>query len=250
MDTQDEVVTKSEPVKAKPRTRNGNGNRGQRNGNGGANFLEHENELGQCYSALLGYRNGDFTARLPHTWSGTLGKIAEVRNEIMISSARRAGETSRISRVVGAEGKLRERFSSAGLVGGWADEIASLNRLIDDLVSPTAEVTRAVGAVAKGDLAQSIALDRDGRPLEGEFLTSAKLVNTMIEQLSVFASEVPRGARSWRRRQARRPSSGERRQRRVEGSDRERQLDGQQLDRPGAQYIRGDDCRGQRRLVA
>ena len=195
MDPQDQVVTKNKPVKAKPKSRNGNGNRGHGNGNGGGNFLEHENELGQCYSALLGYRNGDFTARLPHTWSGTLGKIADVVNEIMISSARRASETSRISRVVGEEGKLRERFSSAGLVGGWADEIASLNRLIDDLVSPTAEVTRAVGAVAKGDLAQSIALDRGGRPLEGEFLTSAKLVNTMIEQLSVFASEVTRVAR-------------------------------------------------------
>ncbi len=195
MDTQDKLVTKSAPVKAKPKSRNGKGNRGQRNGNGGANLLEHEIELGQCYSALLGYRNGDFTARLPHTWSGPLGKIAEVMNEIMISSARRASETSRISRVVGEEGKLRERFSSAGLFGGWADEIASLNRLIDDLVSPTAEVTRAVGAVAKGDLTQSIALYRDGRPLEGEFLTSAKLVNTMIEQLSVFASEVTRVAR-------------------------------------------------------
>ncbi|MGZ8498820.1 MAG: HAMP domain-containing protein, partial [Candidatus Binatia bacterium] len=195
MDTQDKLVTKSAPVKAKPKSRNGTGNGGRRYGNRAVNLLEHEIELGQCYSALLGYRNGDFTARLPHTWSGPLGKIAEVMNEIMISSARRASETSRISRVVGEEGKLRERFSSAGLFGGWADEIASLNRLIDDLVSPTAEVTRAVGAVAKGDLAQSIALYRDGRPLEGEFLTSAKLVNTMIEQLSVFASEVTRVAR-------------------------------------------------------
>ncbi|MGZ9271653.1 MAG: HAMP domain-containing protein, partial [Candidatus Binatia bacterium] len=143
MDTQDKLVTKSAPVKAKPKSRNGTGNGGRRNGNGAVNLLEHEIELGQCYSALLGYRNGDFTARLPHTWSGPLGKIAEVMNEIMISSARRASETSRISRVVGEEGKLRERFSSAGLFGGWADEIASLNRLIDDLVSPTAEVTRA-----------------------------------------------------------------------------------------------------------
>ena len=69
MDTQDKVVTKSQPVKAKPKTRNGKGNRGQRSGNGEVNFPEHENELGQCYSALLGYRNGDFTARLPHTWT-------------------------------------------------------------------------------------------------------------------------------------------------------------------------------------
>src|SRR5437762_2081116 len=67
--------------------------------------------------------------------------------------------------------------------------------LIDDLVWPTTEVTRAVGAVAKGDLGQSMALEVDGRPLEGEFLRSAKLVNKMIDQLSVFTSEVTRVAR-------------------------------------------------------
>ena len=83
----------------------------------------------------------------------------------------------------------------AGVTGGWADEVAAINTLIDDLVWPTTEVTRAVGAVAKGDLGQSMALEVDGRPLEGEFLRSAKLVNNMIDQLSVFTSEVTRVAR-------------------------------------------------------
>ena len=80
-------------------------------------------------------------------------------------------------------------------MGGWADDISALNTLIDDLVWPTTEVTRAVGAVAKGDLSQAMALDVDGRPLEGEFLRSARLVNKMIDQLSVFSSEVTRVAR-------------------------------------------------------
>jgi HAMP domain-containing protein len=80
-------------------------------------------------------------------------------------------------------------------VGGWADEVAAVNMLIDDLVWPTTEVTRAIGAVAKGDLGQSMALEVDGRLLEGEFLRSAKLVNSMIDQLSVFTSEVTRVAR-------------------------------------------------------
>ena len=79
--------------------------------------------------------------------------------------------------------------------GGWADEVSAINILIDDLVWPTTEVTRAIGAVAKGDLGQSMALEVDGRPLEGEFLRSAKLVNKMIDQLSVFTSEVTRVAR-------------------------------------------------------
>jgi HAMP domain-containing protein/signal transduction histidine kinase/CheY-like chemotaxis protein len=188
---EEQAGVKAEPKRRKAKTAN-NGSNGA---NGHVTAESYAQELGQFYNALLNYRSGQFGTRLPHDWNGTLGKIADVMNEILESGDRRARETARICRLVGEEGKLRERFSFAGLVGGWADEIASLNRLIDDLVSPTAEVTRALGAVAKGDLTQSIALERDGRPLEGEFLTSARLVNTMIEQLSVFASEVTRVAR-------------------------------------------------------
>src|SRR6201988_2450279 len=86
-------------------------------------------------------------------------------------------------------------MSVPGISGGWAEEVAAVNMLIDDLVWPTTEVTRAIGAVAKGDLGQSMALEVEGRPLEGEFLKSAKLVNKMIDQLSVFTSEVTRVAR-------------------------------------------------------
>src|SRR5918996_577868 len=173
-------------------------NRGRAKTNGklnGRDDYEYSAELGQLLNVLMRYRNGDFSARLPNTWIGAVGKMADVMNEILTVSERRASETARICRVVGKEGKLRQRFSLAGLGGGWADEIVSLNTLIDDLVSPTTEVTRAVGAVAKGDLSQSMALEKDGRPLEGEFLRSAKLVNKMIEQLAVFTSEVTRVAR-------------------------------------------------------
>src|SRR5678810_481803 len=72
---------------------------------------------------------------------------------------------------------------------------ASVNTLIDDLLWPTTEVTRALAAVAQGDLLQTVRLDVDGRSLEGEFLRSATIVNTMIRQLGVFTSEVTRVAR-------------------------------------------------------
>ena len=152
-------------------------------------------EVAELIKVLVQYRNGDFSARLPHTWAGSAGYVANLVNDILVISARRASETRRICRVVGKEGKLKQRFSLAGLSGGWADEVSALNKLIDDLASPTTDVTRAVGAVAKGDLSQSMALERDGRPLEGEFLRGAMLLNRMIEQLSVFASEVTRVAR-------------------------------------------------------
>jgi HAMP domain-containing protein/CheY-like chemotaxis protein/signal transduction histidine kinase len=146
-------------------------------------------------AALLRYRDGDFSARMPTDILGVEGKIADVFNGILAVSARRTVETVRVCRMVGKEGKLKERMHVPGAVGGWADDTSALNTLIDDLVWPTTEVTRAVGAVAKGDLSQAMALDVDGRPLEGEFLRSARLVNKMIDQLSVFSSEVTRVAR-------------------------------------------------------
>ena len=96
---------------------------------------------------------------------------------------------------MGKEGRLKQRMSLPGAVGDWAVKADSINTLIDDLVRPTVDVARTIGAVAKGDLSQSVELEVDGRALKGEFLRSAKLVNTMIEQLSVFTSEVTRVAR-------------------------------------------------------
>src|SRR5215471_2675753 len=138
--------------------------------------------------AMLSFRDGDFGVRMPSNLTGVEGKIADAFNDIVTFSDRRAKETVRVSKVVGKEGKLKQRMNVLEGLGGWADEVSAINTLIDDLAWPTTEVTRAVGAVAKGDLGQSMALEVDGRPLEGEFLRSAKLVNKMIDQLSVFTS--------------------------------------------------------------
>src|ERR1051326_1460788 len=146
-------------------------------------------------TAMLSFRDGDFNVRMPSNLLGVDGKIADAFNEIVSFSDCRAKETVRVSNVVGKEGKLRERMNLPGGAGGWGAEVSAINTLIEDLVWPTTEVTRAIGAVAKGDLSQSMALEVDGRPLEGEFLRSAKLVNKMIDQLSVFTSEVTRVAR-------------------------------------------------------
>jgi hypothetical protein len=148
--------------------------------------------------AMIALRDGDFSVRLPPDTVGLNGRLADAFNEIATVTERRARETARVSRMVGKEGKLKQRMAVPGVVGGWADEVAAINMLIDDLVWPTTEVTRAVGAVAKGDLGQAMALEVDGRPLEGEFLRSARLVNKMIDQLSVF---------TWRARWAPRASS-------------------------------------------
>jgi CheY-like chemotaxis protein/HAMP domain-containing protein/signal transduction histidine kinase len=151
--------------------------------------------LGQMLDAMADFRDGTFSTRMPTGLTGMHGKVADLFNEIVTITDRRATEVGRVCRMVGKEGRLRERMLMPGATGLRATEVAAINGLIDDLVSPTIEITRAVGAVAKGDLGQAVSLEVDGRPLEGEFLRSATLVNRMIEQLSVFASEVTRVAR-------------------------------------------------------
>jgi len=155
-----------------------------------------EGEYGQqILQAMLAFRDGDLSQRLPAGWSGVFGKIADAFNDVAALNDRRVRENERVCQAVGKEGKLRQRMSVPGAAGAWADEVSQFNTLVDDLVWPTTEVARTIGAVAKGDLGQSMSLETDGRPLEGEFLRSAKLVNKMIDQLSVFTSEVTRVAR-------------------------------------------------------
>ncbi|WP_410001833.1 HAMP domain-containing protein [Tardiphaga sp. 709] len=150
---------------------------------------------GQLLNAILAFRDGDFSVRLPSNWPGMDGRIAEAFNHSVAYEARISREVARLSDTVGKEGRLKQRITLPGATGGWAEKVDSINTLLDDLVRPTTEVARTIGAVAKGDLGQSMELEVDGRPLKGEFLRSAKLVNTMIEQLSVFTSEVTRVAR-------------------------------------------------------
>ncbi|MDP9043721.1 MAG: HAMP domain-containing protein [Pseudomonadota bacterium] len=149
----------------------------------------------QLLAALTGFRDGNFALRLPTDWPDIEGQIAAAFNEAIAHEANISAEVARLSATVGKEGRLKQRMTLPGSRGGWATKVESINTLMDDLVRPTAEIARTIGAVAKGDLGQSMELEVDGRTLKGEFLRSAKLVNTMIDQLSVFTSEVTRVAR-------------------------------------------------------
>ncbi|MCK1641028.1 HAMP domain-containing protein [Bradyrhizobium sp. 157] len=145
--------------------------------------------------ALQAMRAGDFSVRMTGDHLGIEGKIADTFNEIVAANQRMAQQLEHVGQVVGREGKTRQRVKFDLSSGSWADMEGSVNTLIDDLLWPTREVTRAVAAVAQGDLLQTVQLDVDGRPLGGEFLQSATIVNTMIKQLGVFTSEVTRVAR-------------------------------------------------------
>ena len=79
--------------------------------------------------------------------------------------------------------------------GAWAAQSECLNALITDLTAPTQEMARVIGAVAKGDLTQTVSLEANNSPLQGEFLRAGKTFNAMVEQLSTFTAEVTRVAR-------------------------------------------------------
>ncbi len=145
--------------------------------------------------ALQAMRSGDFSVRMSGDYLGIDGKIADTFNEIIAANQRMAQQLELVGQVVGREGKTRQRAKFGLASGSWADMEGSVNTLIDDLLWPTREVTRAVAAVAQGDLLETVKLDVEGRPLRGEFLQSATIVNTMIKQLAVFTSEVTRVAR-------------------------------------------------------
>jgi HAMP domain-containing protein len=154
-----------------------------------------ELDLRDLLRALQAMRDGDFSVRLPGHQVGMAGKIADTFNEIVSSAERLAQELERSGQIVGREGKTRHRMALRGRHGAWNGMERSFNTLVDDLLWPTTEVTRTIAAVAKGDLSQRMQLEVAGRPLEGEFLRSASIVNTMIQQMSVFTSEVTRVAR-------------------------------------------------------
>jgi HAMP domain-containing protein/signal transduction histidine kinase len=152
-------------------------------------------DTGKLLSALIAFKRGDFSARLPEDWIGVPGKIADTFNAIIETNQRMTRELERIGRVVGEEGRITQRASIGEVTNSWADAIGSINNLIGDLVQPTSEMARVIGAVAKGDLSQTMATEIEGRALKGEFLHTAKTVNAMVRQLGAFASEVTRVAR-------------------------------------------------------
>jgi HAMP domain-containing protein len=146
-------------------------------------------------AALNTLKKGDFSVRIPVGETVVGAAIAEAFNDLANLLEHDTWETARIATVVGKEGRITQRANLGAATGAWAARIESINTLTGDLVQPTEEVARVIGAVAKGDLSQRIPLEQSGAPLKGEFLRIGTTVNTMVDQLGSFASEVTRVAR-------------------------------------------------------
>src|SRR5256714_688455 len=145
-------------------------------------------------SVLTAVKRGDFSARMPANWTGSAGRVASTLNEIVEANQRLEREVQRLSKRVGKEGQMkRAPIGDAG--GAWAATLDAINDLIEDLSRPNVEMGRVIRAVAVGDLSQTMPLETDGHRLQGRFLDTAKTVNTLVDQLRLFTSEVTRVAR-------------------------------------------------------
>ncbi|MEO7757848.1 MAG: HAMP domain-containing protein [Dokdonella sp.] len=151
--------------------------------------------LEQLLDAMHAVNTGDFSVQLPIHWDGMAGKLAEQFNDIVSHNRRLAEDLTRVGDKVGRKGQTRQRLMSANRQGAWAGMEQSVNGLIDDLVLPIETMTEAMAGVAKGDLTRTVPLESNGRPLQGEYLRAANIVNRMLDQMTEFSSEVTRVAR-------------------------------------------------------
>ena len=98
-----------------------------------------EPPMSECLTAILQslktMKDGDFSVRLPVSWTGLPGKIADNFNEIVTANEQMAFELKRVGQAVGKEGKTRERIRVEHRRGAWDDMEVSVNTLVEDLVA-------------------------------------------------------------------------------------------------------------------
>ncbi len=152
-------------------------------------------DLQALLDGLRDLRAGEFGVRLARSTHPLMSDIAIAFNDVASRNERMTRELERVSDTVGRQGDMTARVSLEGMTGGWAVGAGALNALVTDLVTPTSEVARVIKAVAAGDLSQKMVLEIDGKSVQGEFLRIGTTVNTMVDQLNAFASEVTRVAR-------------------------------------------------------
>src|SRR5947208_2666673 len=140
--------------------------------------------------ALQSVRLGDFSARLPGDATGVNGKIADTFNEIVASNQRMAQQLEYVGQVVGREGKLGGQAQVREVTGVWRDLTESVNSMASNLTAQVRNIAEVTIAVANGDLSKKITVD-----VRGEILQLKEAINTMVDQLRSFASEVTRVAR-------------------------------------------------------
>jgi methyl-accepting chemotaxis protein len=162
--------------------------------NSTSNSTEGENftpkEMQPLLKAMKKAIAGDFSVRLEE--NNGLGEIATVFNQWVSCNQTFADGISQVGHQVGVEGKLNERLTQSKAKGAWSTSVEAINSLIDNLATPTIEIERVLSAIAKGDLTQKMALEIDGKQLQGQLYAAMATVNDTIDQIKLFTTEVTR----------------------------------------------------------
>jgi len=134
--------------------------------------------------------NGDLTQKITVDVRGEILQIKDVINTMVDQLSSFAAEVTRVAREVGTEGELGGQAAVKGVAGTWKDLTDSVNSMAGNLTAQVRNIAAVTTAVANGDLSKKITV-----PVKGEMLELKNTINTMVDQLNSFASEVTRVAR-------------------------------------------------------
>ena len=134
--------------------------------------------------------NGDLSKKITVDVRGEILQLKETLNTMVDQLNRFAGEVTRVAREVGTEGRLGGQANVPGVAGTWKDLTNSVNSMAGNLTAQVRNIAEVTTAVARGDLSRKITVD-----VKGEILELKNTINTMVDQLNAFASEVTRVAR-------------------------------------------------------
>jgi HAMP domain-containing protein/signal transduction histidine kinase/DNA-binding response OmpR family regulator len=133
---------------------------------------------------------GDLSKKITVTVSGEILLLKETLNTMVDQLRSFAGEVTRVAREVGTEGRLGGQALVPGVAGTWKDLTDSVNSMAGNLTAQVRNIAEVSTAIANGDLSRKITVD-----VRGEILQLKETLNTMVDQLNRFASEVTRVAR-------------------------------------------------------
>lgn len=133
---------------------------------------------------------GDLSKKITVNVSGEILQLKETINTMVDQLRSFAGEVTRVAREVGTEGRLGGQAQVPGVAGTWKDLTDSVNSMAGNLTAQVRNIAEVSTAIAKGDLSRKITVD-----VRGEILQLKETLNTMVDQLNRFASEVTRVAR-------------------------------------------------------
>ena len=134
--------------------------------------------------------NGDLSKKITVDVQGEILELKDTINTMVDQLSSFASEVTRVAREVGTEGKLGGQAVVRGVSGTWKDLTDNVNFMASNLTSQVRDIADVTTAVANGDLSKKITVD-----VKGEILELKNTINTMVDQLSSFASEVTRVAR-------------------------------------------------------